>query len=119
MDRDVILAAAPQVKTAAQDGVRKFVDMIMTNSALVTLLQVLGGMFIVVCVALLVLRKFWPQTRIGQAMNDGGSKVVWCVAGVLLGVIFIDPKDVLPFLAGVAGTLIQVPLDVLANIFGL
>lgn len=115
----ITLAAAPDVKGPIVDGVKQFVDFMVGNAAFKTLLMVLGGIAIAVCITLLVLRKFWPQTQIGQALNAGGSSVAWCCAGILLGLILTAPAAALPFLAAVLGTAFQVVLDVLAKIFGI
>lgn len=119
MEGEIILAAAPDVKGALNDGISKLLEVLLVNTAFNTLLMVLGGIAIAVCIVLLVLRKFWPQTQIGQALNAGNSSIAWCCAGILLGLVLAAPKTALPFLAAVLGTAFQVVLDVLAKIFGL
>lgn len=120
MVRSVPLAAAPQIVQPGRAGVQRFVQMLMQNSALVTLCIVIGGALIAVCIGLLVIRKFWPQCQLGQSLHNAGtSSIVWCVCGMLAGLIFILPAQILPFLAGVGLWAAQLILDIIARIFHL
>ncbi|OZG49846.1 hypothetical protein [Bombiscardovia coagulans] len=112
--------AAPQIVGPLRDGVQKFVSTISSNSGLMTLLMVIGGIVIAVCIALLLLRKFWPQTPIGRQMNEGNSSVVWCIVAILLGTVLILPGQILPFLTAIIASLVQwVILNPLSMIFGI
>lgn len=112
------MAAAPQIVNQVGDGVSRFIGYVTENSALTMLLVILGGIVIVTCTALLVLRKWWPTTTIGQALQGNGT-VAWCCAGMLLGLIFILPAQILPFLAKILATLFQIVLNIFASVFGL
>ena len=52
-------------------------------------------------------------------MNAGNGKVIWCIAGMLTGLIFILPAQILPFLTSLVMTLVQVLLNIIAAIFHL
>lgn len=116
----VPLAAAPQIVQPGKAGVQRFVQMLMQNSALVTLCIVIGGALIAVCIGLLVIRKFWPQCQLGQSLNNAGtSSIVWCVCGMLAGLIFILPAQILPFLAAIGLWVAQLVIDIFARILNL
>ena len=69
--RSVEVAAAPQIVRPIMDGVAKLCGFVTGNAALATLLVLLGAVVIITCVVLLVLRKWWPSTQIGQALQGG------------------------------------------------
>lgn len=120
MVRSIPLAAAPQIVQPGRAGVQRFVQMLMQNSALVTLGIVFGGALIAVCIALLVIRKFWPQCPLGQSLQQAGtSSIVWCVVGMLAGLIFILPAQILPFLAGIGLWLAQLIMDIASRILNI
>ena len=104
----VRIAAAPRIVQPVGDGVSRLCGYITGNSALA----------IVVCAGLLVLRKWWPTTTIGQALQGNGT-VGWCCAGLLVGLMLILPAQILPFVAKVLATLFQVVLDIFSAIFGI
>lgn len=110
--RQVTLAAAPQVVQPSRQAIEQ-------NATLKTLLIIIGAVFLIVTIALLVIRKFWPQTPVGQSMNAGNGKVIWCIAGMLTGLIFILPAQILPFLTAIVMTLVQVLLNIFAALFHL
>ena len=114
----VRIAAAPRIVQPVGDGVSKLCGYITGNSALATLLIIIGALAIVVCAGLLVLRKWWPTTTIGQALQGNGT-VVWCCAGLLVGLMPILPAQILPFVAKILATLFQVVLDIFSAIFGI
>ncbi|SEB64313.1 hypothetical protein SAMN04489748_1637 [Bifidobacterium longum] len=77
--RSVEVAAAPQIVRPIMDGVAKLCGFVTGNAALATLLVLLGAVVIITCVVLLVLRKWWPSTQIGQALqgearSDGAAR---------------------------------------------
>ncbi len=90
--RSVEVAAAPQIVRPIMDGVAKLCGFVTGNAALATLLVLLGAVVIITCVVLLVLRKWWPSTQIGQALQGGGT-VGWCCAGITLGLCGILPSQ--------------------------
>ncbi|KAA8826914.1 hypothetical protein [Bifidobacterium myosotis] len=113
-----ILAGAPQIVNPVKEGVSKLTQYIIGNSALKLLLVIIGAAAIVVCALLLVLRKFWPTTPIGQALQGNGT-IGWCCAGLLVGLMLILPDQILPFVAGALATLFQVVLDIFAAVMNL
>lgn len=114
----VRIAAAPRIVQPIGDGVARLCGYITGNSALATLLIIIGALVIVVCAGLLVLRKWWPTATIGQALQGNGA-VGWCCAGLLFGLMLILPAQILPFVAKVLATLFQVVLDIFSAIFGI
>lgn len=117
--RQVTLAAAPQIVQPSRQAIEQGCGYIEQNATLKTLLIIIGAGFLIITIALLVVRKFWPQTPVGQSMNAGNSKVIWCIAGMLAGLIFILPAQILPFLTSLVMTLMQVLLNFIAAIFHL
>ena len=115
--RQVTLAAAPQIVQPSRQAIEQACGYIEQNATLKTLLIIIGAVFLTI--ALLVIRKFWPQTPVGQSMNAGNGKVIWCIAGMLTGLIFILPAQILPFLTSLVMTLVQVLLNIIAAIFHL
>lgn len=115
--RSVEVAAAPQIVRPIMDGVAKLCGFVTGNAALATLLVLLGAVVIITCVVLLVLRKWWPSTQIGQALQ--GGTVGWCCAGITLGLCGILPSQILPFAAGLVAMLFQIVLNVISQVFGL
>ena len=101
--RSVEVAAAPQIVRPIMDGVAKLCGFVTGNAALATLL---------------VLRKWWPSTQIGQALQGGGT-IGWCCAGITLGLCGILPSQILPFAAGLVAMLFQIVLNVISQVFGL
>ena len=116
--RSVEVAAAPQIVRPIMDGVAKLCGFVTGNAALATLLVLLGAVVIITCVVLLALRKWWPSTQIGQALQKGGT-VGWCCAGITLGLCGILPSQILPFAAGLVAMLFQIVLNVISQVFGL
>ena len=84
-----------------------------------TLLKVIGGAVLLICVGLLVLRKWAPHTQIGQSIQQGmgAAAVVAVIAGLVVGVLLIAPKTVGGFLVQVAGKFVGFVLDVLSKSF--
>ena len=117
--RQVTLAAAPQIVQPSRQAIEQACGYIEQNATLKTLLIIIGAVFLIITIALLVIRKFWPQTPVGQSMNAGNGKVIWCLAGMLTGLIFILPAQILPFLTSLVMTLVQVLLNIIAAIFHL
>ena len=118
--RQVTLAAAPQIVQPSRQAIEQACGYIEQNATLKTLLIIIGAVFLIITIALLVIRKFWPQTPVGQSMNaPGGSKVIWCIAGMLTGLIVILPTQILPFLTAFVMTLVQVLLNIFAAILHL
>lgn len=116
--RSVEVAAAPQIVRPIMDGVAKLCGFVTDNAALATLLVLLGAVVIITCVVLLVLRKWWPSTQIGQALQGGGT-VGWCCAGITLGLCGILPSQILPFAAGLVAMLFQIALNIISQVIGL
>lgn len=116
--RSVEVAAAPQIVQPISDGVAKLCGLVTGNAALATLLILLGAIVIITCVVLLVLRKWWPSTTIGIALQGKGT-IGWCCAGITLGLCGILPSQILPFAAGMVAMLFQIVLNILAQVFGL
>ena len=85
-----------------------------------TLLKVIGGAVLLICVGLLVLRKWAPNTQIGQSIQQGvgGAALVAVIAGLVVGVLLIAPKTVGGFLVQVGGKFAGFVLDIFAKIFG-
>lgn len=113
----ITLAEAPQIVEPAAEGVAKFVGYITENDSLSLACTIIGAIFIVICIVLLVIRRFWPQTPIGQSLNAGNSTVVWCIAGMIAGIIFILPGQILPFLTKIVMTGVQAILNICSRIF--
>lgn len=113
------LAGAPRIVEPAGNGATDFVNKLFDSGSVIPAICIfLGGATIVICVVLLVIRKFWPNTTIGRQFQSTGT-VIWCVAAIVLGVILVAPKQVVPFIVKLLAMLIQVVLDVIARIFGI
>lgn len=111
-------ATPPRIVGSVRDGVKKFTGYLTSNANLKLALIVLGGCIIFICVGLLAARKWWPNTPIGRPMQDqGGGKVVWCLAAIVLGVVFIAPDQVAPFIAAIPAYLAQIVMDIIDKIF--
>lgn len=118
MSRDIILAA-PQIVEPARSGTEKFVSMVVSNSTVSTLLIVLGGGLIAICVGLLIWRRVSPNSTLMQGLNaQGNHTALWCFLFILLGVVLILPSQILPFVVQILASVAQVVLDVLGAIFG-
>lgn len=116
--RSVEVAAAPQIVRPIMDGVSKLCGFVTGNASLATLLVLVGAVVIITSIVLLVLRKWWPSTQIGQALQGGGT-VGWCCAGITFGLCGILPSQILPFAAGLVAMLFQIVLNIIAQVFGL
>lgn len=116
--REITIAAAPRIVEPTRNGVSKLTGYLTANTALATLLIVIGALAIVVCAFLLILRKFWPTSPIGQSLQGNGT-VVWCIAGMLVGLMLILPSQILPFIASILATFVQLVLDIFAAVLGL
>lgn len=115
----ITLAGAPRIVEPAGNGASDFVNKLFDSGSVVpAICMFLGGAAIVVCVVLLVIRKFWPNTPLGQQFQAKGT-VGWCIAAIVLGVVLVAPKQVVPFIVKLLAMLIQVILDVVARIFGI
>lgn len=115
----ITLAGAPRIVEPAGNGAADFVNKLFDSGSVVpAICMFLGGAAIVVCVVLLVIRKFWPNTTIGRQFQSTGT-VIWCVAAIVLGVVLVAPKQVVPFIVKLLAMLIQALLDVIARIFGI
>lgn len=115
----ITLAGAPRIVEPAGNGATDFVNKLFDSGSVIpAICMFLGGAAIVICVVLLVIRKFWPNTTIGRQFQSGGT-VVWCVVAIMLGVMLVAPKQVVPFIVKLLAMLIQVLLDVIARIFGI
>lgn len=111
-------AAAPNIVGSVRKGVKDFATYVTGNGNLKLALQVLGGCIVFICIGLLAARKWWPNTPVGRSMQDqGGGKVLWTFAAIVLGVILIDPTDVAPFIAAIPTYILQIVLNVADNIF--
>lgn len=115
----ITLAGAPRIVEPAGNGAADFVNKLFDSGSVIpAICMFLGGAAIIVCIVLLIVRKFWPNTLIGQQFQSRGT-VTWCIAAIMLGVVLVAPKQVAPFIVKLLATLIQVPLDVAARIFGI
>lgn len=115
----ITLAGAPRIVEPAGNGAADFVNKLFDSGSVIpAICMFLGGAAIIVCIVLLIVRKFWPNTPIGQQFQSRGT-VTWCIAAIMLGVVLVAPKQVIPFIVKLLATLIQVPLDVAARIFGI
>lgn len=115
----ITLAGAPRIVEPAGNGAADFVNKLFDSGSVIpAICMFLGGAAIIVCIVLLIVRKFWPNTPIGQQFQSRGT-VTWCIAAIMLGVVLVVPKQVAPFIVKLLATLIQVPLDVAARIFGI
>ena len=115
----ITLAGAPRIVEPAGNGAADFVNKLFDSGSVVSAIcMFLGGAAIVVCIVLLAIRHFWPNTPIGQQFQSRGT-VRWCVAAIVLGVMLVAPKQVIPFFVKLIALLIQVVLDVAARIFGI
>ena len=115
-----IVEASPQVVEPMKSAVKQFVGYVTSNSNMKTLLIVIGALIIVVCAVLLFLRKYAPQTAIGQSLGgqeQGSKKVIWVVAAMLLALCLILPDQILPFVTGILAEGLQMILDILSKIF--
>ncbi|MBT1161771.1 hypothetical protein [Bifidobacterium sp. SO1] len=116
--KEITIAAAPRIVQPTKDGISKLTGYLTANSALATLLVIIGAFAICVCAFLLILRKFWPNSPIGQQLQGNGT-MVWCAAGMLVGLMLILPSQILPFVGAILATLLQLLLDILAAVFHL
>lgn len=115
----ITLAGAPRIVEPAGNGATDFVNKLFDSGSVVSAIcMFLGGAAIVICIVLLVIRKFWPNTPIGKQFQASGT-VIWCVAAIVFGVVLVAPKQVVPFIVKLLAMLIQVLLDVAARIFGI
>lgn len=115
----ITLAGSPRIVEPAGNGATDFVNKLFDSGSVVSsICMFLGGAAIVVCIVLLVIRKFWPNTPLGKQFQSSGT-VIWCVAAIVLGVVLVAPKQVVPFIVKLLAMLIQVLLDVIARIFGI
>ncbi len=119
--RGAVLAASTDVKTNMKLGYDEFI----TNSGIAggtigTLLKVIGGLIIIVCVGVLILRKWNPQTQMFQGIQQGigamGVFVVIC--GLVVGLLLIAPQTIGDFLVQIAGVFVQFFMDILSKVFG-
>lgn len=111
-------AAPPRIVGSVRDGVKKFTGYLTNNANLKLALIVLGGCIIFICVGLLAARKWWPNTPVGRSMQDqGGGKIGWCLAAIVLGVVLIAPDQVAPFIAAIPAYLAQIVMDIIDKIF--
>lgn len=111
-------ATPPRIVGSVRDGVKKFTGYLTSNANLKLALIVLGGCIIFICVGLLAARKWWPNTPIGRSMQDqGGGKIAWCLAAIVLGVVLIAPDQVAPFIAAIPAYLAQIVMDILDKVF--
>lgn len=112
------LAGAPRIVEPAGNGATDFVNKLFDSGSVVSsICMFLGGAAIVICIVLLVIRKFWPNTPIGKQFQ-ASSTVTWCIAAIVLGVVLVAPKQAVPFIVKLLAILLQVLLDVAARIFG-
>lgn len=112
--------AVPQIVDSAKSGTEQFVNLLISNSTVATLLIVIGGAVITACVVLLVWRKVAPQSRIGSYLQDGGNgTVVWCFLFILFGLCLILPAQIIPFVVQILATICQAVMNVFGSIFGL
>lgn len=115
----ITLAGAPRIVEPAGNGAADFVNKLFDSGSVIpAICMFLGGAAIIVCIVLLIVRKFWPNTPIGQQFQSRGT-VTWCIAAIMLGVVLVAHKQVAPFIVKLLATLIQVPLDVAARILGI
>lgn len=115
----ITLAGAPRIVEPAGNGATDFVNKLFDSGSVVSsICMFLGGAAIVICIVLLVVRKFWPNTPIGKQFQAGGT-VTWCIAAIVLGVVLVVPKQAVPFIVKLLVMLAQVLLDVAARIFGI
>lgn len=115
----ITLAGAPRIVEPAGNGATDFINKLFDSGSVVSsICMFLGGAAIVVCIVLLAIRKFWPNTPLGKQFQAGGT-VTWCIAAIVLGVVLVAPKQVVPFIVKLFAMLIQVLLDVGARIFGI
>lgn len=115
----ITLAGAPRIVEPAGNGAADFVNKLFDSGSVIpAICMFLGGAAIIVCIVLLIVRKFWPNTPIGQQFQSRGT-VTWCIAAIMLGIVLVAPKQVAPFIVKLLATLIQVLLDVAARIFGI
>lgn len=115
----ITLAGAPRIVEPAGNGAADFVNKLFDSGSVVpAVCMFLGGAAIIVCIMLLIVRKCWPNTPIGQQFQSRGT-VTWCIAAIMLGVVLVAPKQVAPFIVKLLATLIQIPLDVAARILGI
>ncbi len=119
--RGAVLAASTDVKTNMKLGYDEFI----TNSGIAggtigTLLKVIGGLIIIICVGVLILRKWNPQTQMFQGIQQGigamGVFVVIC--GLVVGLLLIAPQTIGDFLVQIAGVFVQFFMDILSKVFG-
>ncbi len=119
--RGMTLAASSDIKTNMKTGY----DAFLTNSGIAggtigTLLKVIGGLIIIVCVGVLILRKWNPQTQMFQGIQQGigamGVFVVIC--GLVVGLLLIAPQTIGDFLVQIAGVFVQFFMDILSKVFG-
>ena len=115
------LAASSDIKTNMKNGY----DAFLTNSGITggtigTLLKVIGGLIIIICVGVLILRKWNPQTQMFQGIQQGigamGVFVVIC--GLVVGLLLIAPQTIGDFLVQIAGVFVQFFMDILSKVFG-
>ena len=75
--------------SSLQSGVTRFFS---EASVFSTVLQIVGGLVVAICLVLLVLSWFRPNSQIVQKYV-GGKKISFVIAGLVLGGLFIAPKE--------------------------
>lgn len=100
-------------------------DALLTNTGLdstttlSTFFKVIGGLIIIVCIGVLILRKWNPQTQMFQGIQQGigamGVFVVIC--GLVLGLLLVAPKPIGDFLVTIAGAFVEFVMNIFGMVF--
>ncbi|PKU90638.1 hypothetical protein CQR48_0420 [Bifidobacterium thermophilum] len=119
--RGMTLAASSDIKTNMKLGYDQFIEKSgIEGGTIGTLLKVIGGLIIIICVGVLILRKWNPQTQMFQGIQQGigamGVFVVIC--GLVVGLLLIAPQTIGDFLVQIAGVFVQFFMDILSKVFG-
>jgi hypothetical protein len=88
----------------------------IAGSSFGTALKVIGALVVFVSVAVILIRKFWPNSPLGS-MVQGSSIFVWVTCGILLGVTMFAPATILPIVGVIVGIVPDVAVWAASKLF--
>lgn len=115
----IVLAAPANLPSTIREGVQQAVGQIVTGT-FGTLLKVLGGLLIAVCLLILLWKYVAPQSQMFASMGQGqgGKRVIWIIAFLLLGVCMIAPAQILPWVGAAVGIVAQIVVNIIGILTG-
>lgn len=117
MTGGLVLAAAPSnIPSTLRSGIQSALSQVCTGT-FATLLKVIGGLLIAGCLLVLFWKYVSPQSQMFASMGQGqgGKRVGWIIAFLLLGLCLIAPVQILPWVGAAVGLILQL----FANIVGI